>query len=504
MDRRRTRTYKTWSWKAHKAIEVNMHAFRGWIPAALAVASCAWCAHAFADCTVPSAPNDGYFDQTWGNHGCVVFDGDNRNAGTGSQVEKLTITSGSNVFLGGTTFSGSGSWWIGELTGAGQFDSAFGDSDGSGRITECELFLPGACQSDHFFEFLPQPDGKILALSTRYLARTTIGGHAFDTTVVGGSGYVSSQFAISTPPGPLDASMFGALAYSSDGKLLVAGNGYQSLVAAYQLEGIARLKSDLSLDTSFHAVTDAGVTYAGGNFFGTGDDAQAHQVLVQSTGKLIVIGSNSRDIRVTRLNVDGSVDTTFGSNGTTVLSTPPAGCIASYYPTVPYRNAAIDRADRIVVTASCFASSAITVVARLSADGVLDTASFGNGGYYVNAAFTACPSLIVQPSAVAIDSAGRILIVGSCDSQFGVQRLRGDGTLDTSFGIDGLAHGKFDPSSAGDQAAAIIFDRSGHPIIGGYTQLGSRQSAVARLTYDLVYTNDFETTPRGCLPPNCN
>jgi uncharacterized delta-60 repeat protein len=483
---------------------MNMYTFRGWILATLAVASCAWFANAFADCAVPSTPNDGYFDQTWGNHGCVVFVGDNRNAGTGSQVDKLATTSGSNVFLGGTTFAGSGAWWIGEITDTGQFDPAFGDSDSSGRITECQLFLPGVCQGDQYFDFLPQPDGRILALSNRYLARTTIGGHAFDTTVAGGSGYVSSQFPISTPPGPLDASTFGALAYSADGNLLVAGNGYQSLVASYQLEGIARLGSDLSVDASFHAETDSGVIYAGGNFFGTGSDSQAHQVLVRSTGKLIVFGSNSRDMRVTRLNVDGSVDTTFGSGGTTILSTPPAGCSASYYPTVPFYNGAIDRADRIVVIASCFASAPLTVVARLSTDGALDTANFGNGGYYVNAPFAACPDQIVQPYAVVIDSAGRILVVGTCDSQFGVQRLRGDGTLDTSFGIGGLASGKFDPASSGDQADAIILDHGGRPIIGGYTQLSPRTSAVARLTYDLIYTNDFETAPRGCLPPDCN
>lgn len=482
-----------------------MSGFRGWILAALVVAFCAICANARADCTVPSTPNDGYFDQAWGNHGCVVFNGDNSNTGTFSHVDKLAITGGSNVFLGGTTSVGPGSWWIGELTDSGQFDPAFGDSDGSGRITGCELLLPGACQGDQFFNFLPQPDGRILVLSNHYLTRTTIGGHAFDTTVAGGTGHVSSMFSISDPPGPLDASVFGELAYSADGKLLVAGFGDQSMVSTFQLEGIARLNGDLSLDTSFHAVTDGGVTYAGGNFFDTGENSEAHQMLLQSTGKVIVIGTKvNQDIRVTRLNTDGSVDTTFGTSGTTVLSTPPAGCGGVYYPNVPYRHASIDRADRIVVAATCYMSTYITVVARLSADGALDTANFGNGGYYVNAPFAACPGQVVRPQATAIDSAGRILVVGTCDSQFSVQRLRGDGTLDTSFGIDGLAHGKFDPASTGDEADVIILDRGGRPIIAGYTELGSQQAAVARLTYDLIYTNDFEKAPRGCLPPDCN
>lgn len=344
---------------------------RWWIPAALIIAFLVRSASAFADCTEPSTTNDGHFDQAWGNHGCVVFTGDNRNAGSNSQVVKIAVTTGSNVFLGGNTSTNSGSWWIGELTESGQFDATFGDSDGSGRITECQLFLPGTCPTEPFayFDFLPQTDGKILTLSNGILTRTTAGGHALDTGVSGGTGHVSPSFMIATPAGTFSGNDFGALAYSASGKLLMVGDGSQTDVASYlPIEGIARLNDDLSLDTSFHAVVDGTVTYAGGNFFTTGDTSEAHQMLMQSTGKTIVLGTKyNEDIRVTRLNLDGSVDTTFGSNGTTVLSTPPTPCAASYYPNVWYRHAALDRADRIVVTATCAESSAYdTVVARLT------------------------------------------------------------------------------------------------------------------------------------------
>jgi len=483
-----------------------MRTFREWGFGVLLVAY-AWSSHAYADCSAPPTSSDGYFDQAWGNHGCVVFAGDNRDSTMSAQVEKLALTTGSNVFLGGSSSTGSGSWWIGELTDSGQFDANFGDNDGSGRVTGCELYSPATCPAEMYFDFLPQADGKALVLSNGYLTRTSVGGHALDTSVAGGTGHTASSFAISTPPGPLYGGSFGALAYSLDGRLLIAGYGNQSLVAAYQVEGIARLKDDLALDTSFHAVTDGGVAYAGGNFFATGADSQAHQLLVQSTGKLIVLGSeNSRDIRVTRLNADGSLDTTFGSGGSTVLATPPAPCTSAAYSNVAYRNGAVDRADRIVVTAMCYAAPAYdTVVARLTADGALDAATFGNAGYYVSSDFAACASSQqVPPRATAIDSAGRILIAGNCGSEFAVQRLRGNGVLDTSFGDNGLAHGKFDPASNADEGDVIILDRGGRPIIGGYTQLGTRTAAVARLTYDLIYTNDLETAPRGCVSPNCN
>jgi uncharacterized delta-60 repeat protein len=470
----------------------------------------AWSVVAWADCTLPSTPNDGYFDQTWAGagKGCITFVGDNRNATTTSQVTKIAVTTNGNLLVAGDTSSGSGSWWIGELTSQGAFDATFGDSDSSGRITGCQMFLPGGCPTDGRFDFLPQPDGKILILSNRYLARTNAGGHAFDAAgVTGGLGHVDSQFQIATPPGMLFGSDYGALALTAGNKIFMAGYGFQSSVSADNLFGVARLDSDLSLDTSFHATTENAVVYAGGEFVATGDNDEAHDILVQSTGRTVLVGTKGSDYRLTRLNTDGTVDATFGTSGVTVLPPLPAPCTTSYFAYVPYHVAAIDRGDRILVAGECYDNSYITVVARLTADGMLDTANFGNGGFYVNSAFAACPSLAVRPRALAVDTDGRILVGGTCDGEFGVQRLRGDGTLDTSFGIDGLAHGRFDPTSTLDEVDAITFDRSGHPIIGGWTRIPgqpSQQPGVARLTYDLIYYADFDSIPRGCLPPDCN
>jgi hypothetical protein len=47
----------------------------------------------------------------------------------------------------------------------------------------------------------------------------------------------------------------------------------------------------------------------------------------------------------------------------------------------------------------------------------------------------------------------------------------------------------------------VAFDSSGRPLVGGYS--GSL-SGISRLSYDLIYTNNFEPAPRGCLPPNCD
>jgi uncharacterized delta-60 repeat protein len=465
---------------------------------------------ALADCTLPATPNDGYFDQAWAGNGCIVFNTNNRDSTRSGEVDEIDIAANGDIFVGGSTSASAGSsWWLGELTPDGAFDAGFGDIDASGRITACQMYLPGACPGEAAeFDFQPQPDNRILILTDQTLARTNVGGHAFDTTgVVGGLGHVASSYQIATPYATVSV-QDGALGLASGGKVLMAGYGTIPSSINF-VGGLARLNADLSLDTSFHAVTVDGETYAGGQFVDTGDDTKERQILQQSTGKLLLIGTKSgQDFRVSRLNVDGSLDTSFGNAGTTVLTTPPAPC-GTYYPIIPNRPAIKDRADRIVLTGECYSSAVsnyITVVVRLTADGAVDT-TFGNAGYYLNSTFAACPSNLVVPRALAIDSAGRILVGGGCDSEFAVQRLRGDtGALDTSFGIDGLAHGHLDPTSVSDQVEAMVFDGSGHLFIGGYADPSAAglRAGVARLTYDLIYTNDLESAPRGCLPPNCN
>jgi len=493
--------------------------------AALLFVLCVYVSSARANCFVPSTPNDGYFDQAWGGAGlgCVVFTADNRDSTKSSALSKLAIAPNAEVFMGGSFLSGSGTWWIGELTPSGAFDSTFGDTDASGRMTACQLHLPSGCPtSEANFDFLPQPDNRILVVSDTYLTRTNAGGHALDSSVtvgVGlglGVGYTYSQYQIATPVGYLFSYFGGGLALTPAGKILMAGTGVDADATnggGYHTPGIARLNTDLSLDTGFHAVAfnSNKDMYAGGMYVDTGSDAEGHKVLTQSTGKLILIGSSGGDFRFSRFNADGSLDTGFGTNGTTIVNSVPSPCTVATWEYIPPHIAILDRADRIIAAGECAKGSYYnTAVVRLTADGAIDT-TFGanHDGFYVNDTFGACPNLTVRPRALAIDSAGRILVGGICDSEIGVQRLRGDkGILDTSFGIDGLGHGHFDPTSTVDEVDAMMFDAAGHLFVGGQALPGGsgsvRQSAVARLTYDLIYTNDFELAPRGCLPPDCN
>lgn len=91
-----------------------------------------------------------------------------------------------------------------------------------------------------------------------------------------------------------------AVTVQADGKIIVAGTS-NTLDAATVL----RLNADGSFDTSFG---DNGIAHPA---LGTDEGYSARGVAVQEDGKIVVVGQGG--YAITRLNADGSLDTTFGS-----------------------------------------------------------------------------------------------------------------------------------------------------------------------------------------------
>jgi uncharacterized delta-60 repeat protein len=448
---------------------------------------------------------DGSFDPNWLGGGRTVFSGDYFNSSNASSVNFMLTQPDGTLLLGGDV---SGGWWLGEMTTAGQFVLTFGASDGTGRVTSCHL---GNCGMGDLLSLLRQGDGKYVALSEFDVTRTTALGHAFDTAgVAGGSGYLINDFGINDVQGVIAPAV--GVAQRADGTLLLSGNGTYSAADSVSRLGVVSLKSDLSIDTSFNAITDGqGVTFAGGALVradASDFDETAYAVLVQGDGRIVLVGAGLKDIsflgyvQLARLNPNGSLDTSFGAGGTTSLLSTVGN--VSYGPLV----AKFDRAGRIVVVLQTRDASAVLdagmLVARFTADGIADS-TFGNGGFYYDTApGLGCSHLAAND--FTIDSAGRILVAGYCDASFLVERIRGDqGILDTSFGIAGRSHGSYNDLSTSNTAWAVTLDAGGRPLVGGESALpGALYAALGRLTYDLIFTNNFESAPRGCLPPDCN
>jgi uncharacterized delta-60 repeat protein len=297
-----------------------------------------------------------------------------------------------------------------------------------------------------------------------------------------------------------------AIAPTSSGKWIAAGEGFYSTAASGNSDFAAiRLNANLSLDTSFN---NAGgfsggqlVAFDGGN--GNADAARA--VIVQGDGRIVLAGYSSPNGEATfvRLSANGSLDSTYGGGGTGKMLLN--GMDGSYF--TPH-SVKVDRAGRLLIVTSPTNKVLIPslIVVRLTPDGVLDTALGSTGIFKVPVPDTC--AFGATASALALDSAGRILLAGTCRTSasaqvFFVARLHGDdGSLDTNFGINGFSYGVFDAASTYDDATDIVVDGGGRPIVVGSSLPAgaTRRAGVARLTYDLIFTNDFETVPRGYLP----
>jgi len=459
---------------------------------------------------------DGFFDSTWPGGGTFVFNGNYSVPTADSFVTSIRVESNGSLLLNGWGFSTGGAdfWWLGELLPNGQFVPTFGASDGTGRATSCAI---ATCTS--FTDFgrvaLPRPNGSYVVLTSIEVWQTTAQAHALDTAgVVGGKGYVGNVFTINDAQGAVTTGAGHAMALQpADGKLLVAGNGTNTKVSTDKRFGVVRLNTDLSLDSGFNAVTDnQNITFSGGavvTVVAADTNESVTEVLVQPDGRIVLVGwgtnAGATVLEAVRLTSSGTPDPSFGSNGVAAL-TWPFGAITNVDAAV------LDSAGRIVVALDATGGEPAVkgfMVARLNSDGSPDLV-FGTAAF----AYDTIPECTgMSASAIAVDTAGRIVVAGQCDAGsggFAVERLRGDtGAIDNSFGASGFSRGYFSPATTdSNSASTIAFDHAGHLLVGGsgrsLTGDGTVVSGIARLTYDLIYTANFDAFPRGCLSPDCN
>ena len=287
-------------------------------------------------------------------------------------------------------------------------------------------------------------DGKVLAA-----------GFANDPATYASAGYVSRLLPDGTPDPaygtggtfrfgtPTVSTVSSALHAMPDGSAVVAGYSLVAPDAPLSLANtpyeawFARVTPDGRFDAAFGVQGRRTASCAPNPrcyYTGTG---------VQADGRLVMMGVTydpnvkSRTTMVDRYLPDGSVDTSFGSIGRTLFP-------ASLLNFEPYAMA-IDAVGRIVVTGQVNNPGATPdegVVARLTADGALDT-GFGAGGLVR----MSIAGLGTDFRGVAIQADGKIVIaattsdpkVNGRNSLGRVVRLRADGSADPAFGIQGVA-----------------------------------------------------------------
>lgn len=158
---------------------------------------------------------------------------------------------------------------------------------------------------------------------------------------------------------------------------------------------------------------------------------------LDNSGRIVVVGATvagagGKDFGIVRFKSDLSDDASFAGDGGTSYS-------YTVRDDVPLA-VAIDRLDRIVVAGSFSISATDTDfgVVRLRSNGSLDP-SFNTAGYRSIAFDLAAGLKLDQANAVAIGNDGRIVIVGTAiDSaisrtRVGIARLNPDGSFDTTY-----------------------------------------------------------------------
>lgn len=281
-----------------------------------------------------------------------------------------------------------------------------------------------------------------------------------------------------------------AVAIQPDGKAIVVGSAGGSMY-------VERYNEDGTFDATFG---QNGIVYSScGKKVKSGCELDA--VALQADGKIVAAGAWPNGLNIRRFTSTGAIDSSFGVSGTSTLPNywdQPIGiALQQVSPTD----------TRILVSGAYTASSRgywWFGVARLTANGTLDS-SFGSNGitYNVAAGFGA------RPAGVSVDSAGRIVQAGwaansatsttlQSNYDFAAARFLSDGAIDTSF-----AGGWVSVDLRGDRdlGYAMGFQADGSVLAGGLVRspgTNYNASGIARWTSTGVLDTTFNA--QGSLP----
>jgi uncharacterized delta-60 repeat protein len=353
----------------------------------------------------------GDLDTTFGTNGIVATDFNN-----GSDVGRSAVLQpDGKIIVGGVTYIEMGfDFVLARYMPDGSLDPSFGNN---GKV------VTDFTGSDNGYAVALQADGKILLAGTALysvfeLARYNTNG-SLDTTF-DGDGVVTTE---SVPGyGNITAWEQAAVVVQTDGKIVIAGSAAGSAPGSYNFV-LIRYKNDGSLDTGF-GVNGIVMTDFGPNSEGTALAIQPED------GKIVIAGGvgdgNNNSIALVRYNSDGSLDTTFDSDGMVTTS-------------VGVENFAVDLAlqlDGKILTAGTSKNDKGDqdfVMIRHKSDGSLDT-TFGTDGIVMTdfGSVEYCLSIAVQQD-------GHIILAGAGNysSTQVLARYQSNGSLDPTFGVNG-------------------------------------------------------------------
>jgi uncharacterized delta-60 repeat protein len=331
-----------------------------------------------------------------------------------------------------------------------------------------------------------QPDGKVLAAGwvlqshnydfalTRY---TTSGG--LDTSF-GTKGVVTTNF---TGGGKsMSADFASAIVLQSDGKILVAGTTTTGSVPGNNNIALARYNSNGSFDTSFGSGGKVITSYT--SLPGSVGYTTADAVALEPDGTIVVFGASRfagsvNHPFVIRYTTSGVLDNTFGSTGIVVLtqvSVAKSGGIGN-----PPKAAGVVQGDGRVVVEGTDATSTSPDLARLNLDGSLDS-TFGMGGIAYEQGFGG--------TGFALQSDGKF-VLGAGNA---IVRLLSSGAVDTTFGTNGLSAAV--PVSSFNSEESVAIQPNGEIVLASAASVsGTQDFVLARFLATGPQIGSFTASP---------
>lgn len=251
------------------------------------------------DFAVARFNTDGTIDSTFGNNGLVTIDATGNN--TNDEAYAVKVQPDGKILLAG--YASYEAFAVIRFNTDGTIDNTFG----SGGIAST-----GINAERWSVAMTIQPDGKILVAGS---VRDTVTNKTdFSLVRFRTDGSLDNSFGVG---GKVITDITGdddtaySLALQTDGKILVAGNSFGSLIDVRGGKfALVRYNSDGTLDNSWLSQTTV-----------VNDGGTGISVAIQQDGKAIVAGASytnsmvQEDFAMVRYNTDGTLDNTFGFGG---------------------------------------------------------------------------------------------------------------------------------------------------------------------------------------------
>ena len=402
-----------------------------------------------------------FLDTTFGNKGFVFTD-----FGKDEQAKALTIDGSGKLVVAGDFTNIDDNWDVGVVryNANGDLDNSFG--------TQGKVITDNVGDTDLVYDIKIDNNGDILAAGKTFGDTSGLGD--FIVSRYNANGIPDTSFdtdgVVLTDFGGYDDESK-AIAIDNDGKIVVAGT---VLTDIYEVSGsydfgLVRYNQNGSLDIIGNVPEVPGLVI---NDFG--EAYESAKDMVMTDDEIIVVGDHRVDIT--------------GPNGNDLIIARylnlPTNIALSSYTTIDFAggteladDAIIDNNGKLVVSGDANDGPDDSnpnenfFLLRYNVDGSPDT-SFGNAGRLL----TSFDGGFVDTS-IAVDSSGRLVVSGTTYDyicpRFMVARFLSNGTIDTSFGVNGKYMAKFDEDgTCNDIPYDIGIDTNGKIIVVGYRSQG--------------------------------